>query len=70
MQPARIRLRHLLHDRQMNRSQLSQMTGIRPNTIGNYYAEMCDSIKLLHITKICKALNCEVSDLLQIDDLD
>lgn len=61
----RILLRELLFDRRWNRAELSRATGIRPNTIGDYYNEMVDRVNLEHINLICAALNCDISDILQ-----
>lgn len=63
----RILLSTLLGERRMTQSELSRKTGIRLNTINDMYHEMCESIKLEHITLICKALNCDLTDLLILE---
>ena len=41
------------------------MTGIRPATINSIYNEYAQRINLEHLSKICKALDCSVEDILQ-----
>ena len=43
---------------------LARATGIRPNTINEYYNEFATRINLEHLDLICAALNCDISDLL------
>ena len=61
-----INLKHILHQRGMTQAELARLTGIRPSTI----CEMCNGlsqfVKLEHIEKICKALHCELSDVIKL----
>ena len=41
------------------------MSGVRPNTINAYYNEYAQRVNLIDLSKICDALNCELSDLMQ-----
>ena len=43
---------------------LARATGIRPSTINEYYHEFAERISLEHFDLICKALNCELFDLI------
>jgi putative transcriptional regulator len=43
---------------------LAKKTGIRANTINLYYHELIERINIDHLDKICKALNCNLSDLI------
>lgn len=61
----RILLRELLFERRWSRAELSRATGIRPNTIGDYYNELVDRVNLEHLNLICSALNCNISDILE-----
>jgi len=40
------------------------MTGIRQTSIGDLYYEMTDRVSLKQLDRICKALDCDLSDLL------
>ena len=61
-----INLKHILYQRGMTQAELARLTGIRPSTI----CEMCNGlsrfIKLEHIEKLCKALNCDLSDVIKL----
>ena len=58
-------LSKLLGERRMTQSQLSMLTGIRPNAISDLYNEVALSIKFDHIDKICEVLQCDLSDLFE-----
>lgn len=60
----RIKLSSILGDKRINQAELSRMTGIRPATINELYHELVERVNLEHLNKICKALHCEVSDIL------
>ena len=58
-------LSKLLGERRMTQSQLSMLTGIRPNAISDLYNEVDLSVKFEHIDKICEVLQCDLSDLFE-----
>lgn len=60
----RILLNKKLSDMRLTQADLSRKTGIRPNTINEYYHELSDRINLEHFDKICNVLNCSLSELL------
>ena len=60
----RILLSKKLGELRWTQSDLARKTGIRPNTINEYYHEMATRINLEHFDKICSALNCELSELI------
>lgn len=60
----RIVLSRLLGERRWTQADLSRATGIRAATINEYYHEMVERVNLEHLDLICKALDCEVGDLL------
>lgn len=55
----------MLGKRRMTQKQLSQLTGIRPNTISDIYNEMCVRISVEHMDRICEVLDCQIYDLLE-----
>ena len=48
----------------MTRKQLAAMTGIRENTIGNYYNEYAPNVNLEHFDVICEVLDCRLDEIL------
>lgn len=61
----RINISTLLGKRKMTMRQLSNMTGIRPNTISNLYYEDAKRIEIEQIDALCKALECDVGDIFE-----
>lgn len=61
----RIRLSTLLGERRWTQADLARRTGIRANTINDYYHEMVDRVNLDHLDRICSVLNCDLSDLIE-----
>lgn len=61
----RVRLAVLLAERKMNIADLYRATGIRYNTLNDYYNEFALSIKFEHIDLICEALGCSVGELIE-----
>lgn len=62
----KIYLSKLLGEKRMTQKQLSQLTGIRPNTINDWYHEIATSLKVEHIDKICEVLECNINDLIEV----
>ena len=60
----RILLSTELGKRRWSQADLARMTGIRASTIGDYYNELTDRINLRHFELICKALDCDRTDIL------
>jgi len=60
----RILLSARMGEKRINQAQLSHMTGIRQTSIGDLYYEMTDRVSLKQLDRICKALDCDLSDLL------
>ena len=58
------KLSRLLGDKRWNQKQLAKATGIRPNTINALYHGYAKRISLEHLDKICKALDCRLSDII------
>jgi len=61
----RIYLSKLLGERRMSQRELSELTGIRPNTINEWYHEIVVSLRVEHIDRICEVLDCDLSDLIE-----
>ena len=61
----KIRLSDLLGKHKMTQKALSEITGIRPATISKMYYEEVKRIDVRHLNNICKAFNCEISELLE-----
>ena len=61
----RIKLSDLLGKNKMTQKALAQMAGIRPATVSKMYYEEVKRIDVKHLNNICKAFNCEISELLE-----
>lgn len=61
----RIHLSKLLGERRMTQKKLSELTGIRRNTINEWYHEITVSLKVEHIDRICEVLNCSADELIE-----
>lgn len=61
----KIKLCELMGREKMTRKKLSELTGIRPNTIGDLYREDIKKIDLHILDKICEVFECEIADLLE-----
>lgn len=61
----KIHLSTILGERKWTQADLARRTGIRPSTIGDYYHELVERVNLDHLDKICEALGCKVSDILE-----
>lgn len=61
----KIHLSRLLGERRWTQSDLSKITGIRPSTINEWYHEIVSRLNVEHIDKICEALNCDITDLIE-----
>lgn len=61
----KIKLCELMGREKMTRKKLSELTGIRPNTIGDLYKEDVKKIDIQILDKICSVFNCSISDVLE-----
>ncbi|MCX4276172.1 MAG: helix-turn-helix transcriptional regulator [Candidatus Gastranaerophilales bacterium] len=64
----KILLPKLLASKKMTQAELARLTHIRPSTVCGMYNNNCSFVKLEHIEKICKALNCGVGDLIRLEN--
>ena len=60
----RILLSTRLGERRWTQAKLSRVSGVRAATISEWYNEIAERISLVDLFKICKALNCNVADIL------
>ena len=61
----RIKLSELMGKEKMTRKRLAELTGIRPNTIGDLYREDVKKIDIQTLNKLCRVFNCEIGELLE-----
>lgn len=60
----KIRLSELLEGKGMTQAELARLTHIRPSTVCDMYNNNCAFVKLEHIERICKVLDCGVDELI------
>ena len=61
----KIKISYLLGKNKMTQKTLAYITGIRPATISKMYYEEVKRIDIKHLNNICKAFDCEISELLE-----
>ena len=61
----KIHLSKLLGERRMKQLELSRLTGVNKNIICDLYNEFTDRVSLDTLDRICEALQCDLSDLLE-----
>ena len=61
----KIHLSRLLGEKRWTQKDLAEATGIRPSTINEWYHEFVPRLNVDHIDKICEALDCTITDLLE-----
>ena len=61
----RIKLSDLLGKNKMTQKALADMTHIRPATVSKMYYEEVKRVDIKQLNNICKAFNCEISELLE-----
>lgn len=61
----KIKLSDLLGKNKMTQKALAEITHIRPATISKMYYEEIKRIDVSQLNNICKAFNCEISELLE-----
>ena len=61
----KIHLSRLLGEKRWTQKKLSEVTGIRPNTINEMYHSFIERVSIEHINKICEALEYDISDLFE-----
>ena len=61
----KIKLSNLLGEHKMTQKALADITNIRPATISKMYYEEVRRIDIKQLDSLCKAFNCEISELLE-----
>lgn len=61
----KIKLSNLLGEHKMTQKALSDITNIRPATISKMYYEEITRIDIKQLDSLCKAFDCEISELLE-----
>lgn len=61
----KIHLSRLMGEQRINQIELATKADIRPATINEYYHELVERVNLDYLSRICAALNCDISDLLE-----
>ena len=61
----RFKLSDLLGKHKMTQKALAEVTHIRPATVSKMYYEEIKRIDIKQLDNICKAFNCEISELLE-----
>ena len=62
----KIHLSKLLGEKRITQAELARRTGIRPSTINEIYWELIERINLEHIDLICKELDCDIQDFIEV----
>lgn len=60
-----IKLEQLLKEKNVSRYQLAKLTEIKYQTIDNYYKNRVVRYDSYILSRICKALECDISDILE-----
>lgn len=60
----KLRLSELLERERMTQAELARLTHIRPSTVCDMYNNNCAFVKLEHIERICKVLDCGIDELI------
>ena len=63
----RIRLSTLLGERRWTQTYFAKLAGLRVATVNEYYNELVKNVSLDTINSMCKALDCQVGDLLILE---
>lgn len=61
----RILLSSILGEKRMTQAKLSELTGIRPNTINEMYHEYAERVSIDHLDRLCRTLDIELNDLIR-----
>jgi putative transcriptional regulator len=64
----KVHLSRLMGERKLKISDLAKMTGLHRNGLTELYHEKTNGIKFDTLEKICRALECDICDLLEIVD--
>lgn len=60
-----ITLSRKLGELRVTQSELASVTGVRSNTINDLYHNVAERVTLEHLDKICEALDCDLSEIVE-----
>lgn len=60
------RLKTILKEHNLSQKELCDLINARPSTVCNLCNNNAENVKLQLLEDICKALNCEISDILTV----
>ena len=63
----RIRLSRLLGELHLTQADLAGMADMREGTLSEYVREVTDRISLVYIARICEVLECDLTDVLELE---
>ena len=63
--PIKVHLGKLLGERKLHAADVARETGINKNTLSALYNEKISGIRFDTLEKLCKYLNCSISDLIE-----
>lgn len=66
----KVHLSRIMGEKKLNIADVARMTGLHRNSITKLYYEKIDGIKFDTVEKLCRALGCDIKDLLEIIDDD
>lgn len=66
MRVVKLKLDKMLNKLDFSRYELAKQTGIRYQIIDNYYKNKVIRYDSYVLSKICNALNCDISDILEL----
>ena len=61
----KITLSRKLGELRVTQSKLAAVTGVRSNTINDLYHNVAERVTLEHLDKICEALDCDLSEIVE-----
>lgn len=61
----KITLSRKMGEMRVTQTELARVTGIRSNTINDLYHDVAERVNLEHLDKICEALQCSLSDIVE-----
>lgn len=64
----KVHLSRIMGEQRIKISELAKMTGLHRNGLTKLYNEETDGIKFDTLEKVCRALKCDIGDLLEIID--
>lgn len=61
------RLARAMCERNITQAELARRTGVRPNTVNDWYHGFIDHINISHLARFCEVLDCEIGGILRLE---